>query len=61
MADHLSTDQVAGLIQQAGGTRPMARLLGISPSTVERWRAGDRRCPAYIEAAVAELLRRQEA
>jgi hypothetical protein len=49
---------LADMIARAGGVRPLARLLGIAPSTVVRWQARPATCPDYVEPAVAELLRR---
>ena len=35
--------------------RRLAQSLGVEPSTVQRWRSGDRRIPPYLPMALSAL------
>lgn len=40
----------------AGGTRPLARTLEVSPGNVAGWKAGKRACPVQQVARMGEML-----
>jgi DNA-binding transcriptional regulator YdaS (Cro superfamily) len=44
-----------GLIRALGGTAAMARMFGRHPSTVSRWRTGERPLPAEVALRMRRL------